>query len=81
MVEWVKHFLHKYEDLNLDPPNPWKPAYNPNELMTGKPEGGESLDQWFSTFLVLPLFNTVPHTVVASDCKIISLLLHNCYKS
>lgn len=32
---------------------------------------------WFSTFLILIPFNTVPHVVVTPDCKIL-LLLHNC---
>jgi hypothetical protein len=38
------------------------------------------LEQWFSTFLVLQLFNTVPHAVVTlpTHRKIILLLLHNC---
>jgi hypothetical protein len=29
--------------------------------------------QWFSAFLMLWLFNTVPHVVVAHNCKIIIL--------
>ena len=35
-----------------------------------------SLDQWFSTFLMLQPFNTVPHVVTPND-KIILLLLQN----
>ena len=37
-----------------------------------------TVEQWFSTFLMLRPFNTVPHVVVTSNHKIISLLLHNC---
>lgn len=34
-------------------------------------------DQWFSTFLILQSFNTVPHAVVAHNHKIISPLYCN----
>ena len=34
--------------------------------------------QWFSAFLTLWLFNTVPHVAVIPDHKIILLMLHTC---
>ena len=37
------------------------------------------LDQWFSTFLMLRPFNTVPHLVVTPNYKVILLLPHNCH--
>ena len=36
------------------------------------------VEQWFSTFLILRPFNTVPHLVVTPNHKIILLLIHNC---
>lgn len=36
------------------------------------------LEQWFSTFLRLHLFITVPHVVVTPNQKIILLLYYNC---
>lgn len=36
------------------------------------------VSKWFSIFLILSPFNTVPHGVVTPDHKIISLLLYNC---
>ena len=35
------------------------------------------LERWFSTFLILQAFNTVPHGM-KSNHKLFSLLLHNC---
>lgn len=49
-------------------------------LLFRKPVGADCdvLGQWFSTFLVLqPLTHTVPHVVVNTNHKIISLLAHN----
>ena len=37
-----------------------------------------SLEQWFSIFLMLWPFNTVPHVVANHNHKFFSLLLHNC---
>ena len=37
------------------------------------------LEQWFSTFLMLQPFNTVPHVVVTPNHTIILLLFHNWY--
>jgi hypothetical protein len=36
------------------------------------------LKQWFSTFLMLQVFNADPHVVVTPNLKIIVLLLPNC---
>ena len=36
------------------------------------------LRPWFSDFLMLQPFNTVPQIMVTPNCKIILLLLHNC---
>jgi hypothetical protein len=46
----------------------------------GRPEGflWLFLYQWFSAFLMLRPFNTVPPVVVTPKHKTISLLLHNC---
>jgi hypothetical protein len=40
--------------------------------------GTGNVMQWFSTFLILLLRNTVSHAVVTSNHKIILLLFHNC---
>ena len=37
----------------------------------------DPLEQWFSTFLMLRPFNTVPHVVVTPNHEVISLLLYN----
>lgn len=39
------------------------------------------INQWFSTFLKLWLFNTAPHAVVTSNHKIIPMLLHAIVKN
>ena len=39
---------------------------------------GKPLEQWFPTFLMLQLFNTVPHVVLTPTIKIFSLLLYYC---
>lgn len=39
---------------------------------------GITVDQWFSTFLRLPFFKTVPHDVVILNHNVISLPFHNC---
>lgn len=40
--------------------------------------GEETVAQWFSTFLTLRLFNTVPHAVLTPTIKSFLLLPHNC---
>ena len=45
---------------------------------TPKRNNSKFLNQWFSTFLLLQLFNTVPHVVVTLNHKIVSLPLHSC---
>ena len=37
----------------------------------------KTLGQWFSTFLMLQLFNTIPQVVVTLTIKLILLILHN----
>jgi hypothetical protein len=37
-----------------------------------------SLHEWFSTFLMMGPFNTVPHVAVTPNHKTTLLLLHNC---
>lgn len=37
----------------------------------------KALERWFSTFLILCPFNTVPHGVVTPNHKIFALLVHN----
>lgn len=37
----------------------------------------QSLDQWFSSFLMLRPFNTVPHVMVTPTIRLFPLLLHN----
>ena len=36
------------------------------------------LEEWFSTFLMMQPFNTVPHAVGTPNHKVLSWLLHNC---
>lgn len=44
----------------------------------GQWETEKSLELWFSAFLMLWPFNTVPQVVLTPNHKVISLLLHNC---
>ena len=56
-------------------------------LKTTFKHGNDYLEQWFSTFLKVQPFNTVPHVVMTPNHQIISVLLHkynfatimNCY--
>lgn len=56
------------QSIALKPKKPW-------QLAQCSP--GLNVDQWFSTFLILGPFNTVPHTVMTPVIELFSLLLHN----